>query len=111
MDYLKVNNYIEELYSSTNKINRKTYQDMTELKDFIPVVDDDVARYLKVLIMIKRPKRILEIGTSIGYSTTSMAEAVKSFGGKITTVEYDEKVAKQAKDNFERTGVSVITKR
>ncbi|MCQ1530212.1 O-methyltransferase [Lutispora saccharofermentans] len=106
MDFLKVNNYIEELYSSTNKINRKTYQDMTELKDFIPVVDDDVARYLKILIMIKRPKRILEIGTSIGYSTTSMATAVKSFGGKITTVEYDEKVAKQAKDNFERAGIS-----
>lgn len=106
MDFLKVNNYIEELYSSTNKINRKTYQEMTELKEFIPVVDDDVARYLKILIMIKRPKRILGIGTSIGYSTTSMAKAVKSFGGKITTVEYDEKVAKQAKGNFERTGVS-----
>lgn len=106
MDFLKINNYIESLYGNTNKINRKAYQDMTELKDFIPVVDDDVARCLKILIMMKQPKRILEIGTSIGYSTTSMAQAVKSFGGKITTIEYDETVAKQAKDNFIRTGVS-----
>ena len=47
----------------------------------------------------------MEIGTSIGYSTTSMAQIVKEYGGKITTIEYDEKVAAQAKLNFISAGV------
>ncbi len=108
MDQTKINKYIENLYSDKEEINRKRFQDETELKDFIPVVDDDVARFLKLIIKMARPKRILEIGTSIGYSTTTMAHAVKEFGGKITTIEFDEKVAKQAKENFIRSGVSDI---
>lgn len=61
-----------------------------------------------MIIKIVKPKRILEIGTSIGYSTTSMAQMVREYGGKITTIEYDEKVAKQAKLNFINAGVEEV---
>lgn len=100
MDFDKINLYINHLYDQNAGLTKQEFINKTQLKDFIPVVDDDVARFLKLIIKITKPKKILEIGTSIGYSTTSMAQIVKEYGGQITTVEYDETVALQAKQNF-----------
>jgi predicted O-methyltransferase YrrM len=100
MDFDKINLYINRLYDQNAELTRQEFINKTQLKDFIPVVDDDVARFLKLIIKITKPKRILEIGTSIGYSTTSMAQVVKEYEGQITTVECDETVALQAKQNF-----------
>lgn len=106
MDFSRVNTYIRELYDNNDSLNRRTYINCSETKDFVPVVDDDVARMLKLLLRIARPARILEIGTSIGYSTVSMAMVAKEYGGRIVTVEYDERVAAHARKNFEKAGVS-----
>lgn len=105
MDFAQVSAYIESLYEK-RKLTRKQYTEDTELKDFVPVVDDDVARMLQVLITLTRPRKILEIGTSIGFSTVSMAKVVKRYGGRIVTIEMDAKVANQAVKNFEREGVN-----
>ena len=104
MENKKISNYIESLYEKL-KLTKEQYTEDTELQNFGAVVDDDVARMLQVLITIVRPVKILEIGTSIGFSTIMMAEAISTYGGKITTIELDEKVAEQAKKNFERVGV------
>jgi predicted O-methyltransferase YrrM len=104
LDFEKTNAYIESLYEKS-KLTQKQYTENTELKDFVPVVDDDVARMLQVLITMVRPEKILEIGTSIGFSTVSMAKVIQHYGGKIVTIEIDPKVAGQAVKNFEREGV------
>jgi predicted O-methyltransferase YrrM len=96
--------YIASLYS--HQRTRKEYLRQTELEEFIPVVDEDVARLLQVLLCMTEARAVLEIGTSIGYSTVSMARVVKELGGKVVTIEYDEEVAEQARVNFERAGVS-----
>lgn len=108
MDFQKINQYIEGLYEEKTNLSKQEYVSNTKLKDFIPVVDNDVARFLKLMIRITKPMNILEIGTSIGYSTTSMAQIVKEYGGKITTVEFDETVAKQARENFINAGVNDV---
>lgn len=105
MDFEKAGAYIEGLYAE-RKLTQKQYTAATALKAFAPVVDDDVARMLQVLITLARPQKILEIGTSVGFSTVSMAKAVKTYGGKITTIEFDAAVADQAVKNFEREQVA-----
>jgi predicted O-methyltransferase YrrM len=97
--------YINNLYKKRG-VNKKEYIESTELKKFGSVIDEDVSRMIQVLFMLTRPLKVLEIGTSIGYSTVSMATIVKEYGGKITTIEYDENVAEQAIKNFERFGVA-----
>jgi caffeoyl-CoA O-methyltransferase len=106
MSINKIDAYIRDLFSEKQDLSRSQYIQNTELQEFTPVVDDDVARLLKVLIRLTRPKTILEIGTSIGFSTTSMAGVVKNYGGRITTIEYDQQVAAQARLNFQRHGVA-----
>jgi len=61
---------------------------------------------LYVLARLTRAQRILEIGTSIGYSTVSMAKAIRGYDGKILTIEYEQHIAQQAMKNFERAGVA-----
>jgi len=104
----KASAYIEELYKEKSRITRQEFISKTLFKDFIPVVDDDVARFLKLMIRIIKPARILEIGTSVGYSTVSMAQVAKEYGGKITTVEFDERVAEQARLNFINAGLDDV---
>ncbi|MFX1601601.1 MAG: O-methyltransferase [Promethearchaeota archaeon] len=101
----KLNAYINKLYKDKDLLTKELYIEKTELKDFIPVIDDDVARFINVIINLFQPKKILEIGTSIGYSTTCMALNVRKYRGKIITIEYDEKVARQAKKNFKRANL------
>lgn len=105
MNYKEMHEYIEELYKKENDLNRKEYIDSTDTKDFIPVVDQDVSRFLALMLEIKGAKDVLEIGTSIGYSTVSMAQAIRKFNGKVTTIEYDERVAAIAKENFLKIGL------
>lgn len=104
MDYNKINAYIEGLYKNKN-LTQKQYSEKTELENYGQVIDDDVARMLQVLISAVRPQKVLEIGTSIGFSTVMMAKAMSHYGGKIVTIELNEEVAEQAKLNFKRQGV------
>lgn len=100
--------YIESLFPPEQIPGRQEFIDRTEWKDFVPVVDGDVARFLRVLLRIKKPMRILELGTSIGYSAANMALAAREYGGNVVTVEYDPKAAAQARENFRRTGVDSV---
>ena len=47
-------------------------------------------------VRIQQSKKILEIGTSTGYSTLWLADAAKVTGAKVTTLEIDEKRTQQA---------------
>jgi predicted O-methyltransferase YrrM len=105
MNLEKATSYINALYEKRG-FSKKEYIEATELQEFGIVVDDDVSRALYVLARLTQARRILEIGTSIGYSTVSIAKAIKGYDGKILTIEYDQHVARQAMKNFERAGVA-----
>ena len=97
--------YIEDLYSVTASLQKKEFVSKTGWKDFVPVVGDSTARFLQLILQMKKPKTILEIGTSIGFSATSMALTAREYGGTIITIEFDPAAAAQAKNNFVRSGV------
>jgi len=70
----------------------------------IPIIGPVKGRVLYILTLILKPKRILELGTAIGYSTLIMAKAIKG-KGKILTVERDYKLAQKAEENFKKVGL------
>jgi len=105
MEHEKITEYINQLYDKKSHLKQKEYTAYMQLRDYIPTVDDEAARFLRLIIKLTRPKNILEIGTSVGFSTTSMALASKEYGGHITTIEFDEKSADQAEKNFKKAGV------
>ncbi len=70
----------------------------------------DTGEFLSVLVQATNAQRVLEIGTSNGYSTLWLAQAVQRIGGHVTTVELSEFKLEMAARNFDRSGLSdVIT--
>ena len=70
------------------------------LADYVPIIRKEMQSFLKLLLAIKKPMRILEVGTAVGFSAILMAE----YGPKdcqIVTIENYEKRIPIAKVNFE----------
>src|SRR5258706_12565473 len=66
----------------------------------------DTGEFLAVLVRATAARRVLEIGTSNGYSTLWLAEAARDTGGAVTTVEFAEEKIRLASANFARSGLS-----
>lgn len=73
------------------------------LRDRVPIVRKEMQSFLKVLLMIKRPMRILEVGAAVGFSSILMSEYMPE-GGHITTIENYDKRIPIARANFKRAG-------
>jgi predicted O-methyltransferase YrrM/predicted pyridoxine 5'-phosphate oxidase superfamily flavin-nucleotide-binding protein len=66
----------------------------------------DTGEFLSVLVRATGARRVLEIGTSNGYSTLWLAEAASAIGGSVTTLEHAEYKLELALANFTRAGLS-----
>jgi len=108
LDYDKAIDYIAEIYGDTDQPSMDGFAKKANYPKYDLTIEDDIARMFKVLLHIIRPKRILEIGTSIGFSTTILAKVAKEYGGKVITLDIDPDVAANARKNFEREGVSDV---
>lgn len=69
----------------------------------VPVIRREMQSLLKLLLAMKRPERILEVGAAVGFSALLMAE-YNPADGRITTIENYEKRIPIARANFERAG-------
>lgn len=75
------------------------------LESYVPIIRKDMQSFLKLLLTVQKPMRILEVGTAVGFSAILMAEYAPE-GCKIVTIENYDKRIPIAKQNFERAGKS-----
>ena len=71
----------------------------------VPIAEPETARLLSVLTKLIKPKRILEVGCAIGYSSAIMSQGLAP-NGEIITIEYDAKTAEIARNNIKKAGLS-----
>ncbi len=71
--------------------------------DGIPIVRKQTQSLLRMLLVLKKPERILEIGTAVGFSALFMSEYAPA-GCRITTIEKYEKRIPAARENFRQAG-------
>lgn len=69
----------------------------------VPIIRRSMQRFLKLLLAVKKPERILEVGTAVGFSALFMAEYAPK-NCRIVTIENYEKRILAAKHNFARAG-------
>ena len=69
----------------------------------IPVADDETLQFLLLILEMKRPTRILEVGTAVGLSGVAMLKACPN--ARLTTMELEEDRYIEAKKNFSDFGV------
>ena len=73
-----------------------------------PTIGPWVAQLVDVLIFALRPTRVLEIGTSTGYSAMAMGRVLEQVGGKLTTIEINPDLAKIARRNIADAGLDDV---
>lgn len=95
-----VTEYINGFYEAKTK-------DLADLRfkseeDRVPIILKETESFLRVFLEIYRPKRILEIGTAVGYSSSFFASVCPD--AKIVTIEKFEDKAQIAKENIKALG-------
>ena len=71
--------------------------------DYVPIIRKEMQSFLKFLLAMKKPARILEVGTAVGFSAILMAE-YDPVPCQITTIENYEKRIPIARENFKKAG-------
>ena len=73
------------------------------LDSYVPIIRKEMQSFLKLLLAMQKPKRILEVGTAVGFSAILMAE-YNPYPCEIVTIENYEKRIPIARENFMRAG-------
>lgn len=74
------------------------------LQEHVPIIRREMQSLLKVLLALKQPKRILEVGTAVGFSSILMGEYGRE-DSKIVTIENYEKRIPIARENIKKAGM------
>ncbi|MFR2535034.1 MAG: O-methyltransferase [Clostridia bacterium] len=75
------------------------------LDEHIPIIMDDTLEVVSTLLRKINPKKVLEIGTAVGYSAMCFSAYLQE-DGWIDTIERDEERVREAKENIEKVGVA-----
>lgn len=88
-------------------MNKEELQKIKEkaLEEHIPIIMDDTLEVVDKILKETKPKKILEIGTAVGYSAMCFSEYLQE-DGIIDTIERDEDKIAEAKVNIEKVGVA-----
>ncbi|HTD09872.1 MAG TPA: class I SAM-dependent methyltransferase [Solirubrobacteraceae bacterium] len=92
---------LERLYEEGREHDANTPDRRERMRN----VEPESARMLAVLVRALRPQRMLELGTSNGYSTIWLADAARAVGGRLTSVEIESGRHAQSQQNLQRTGL------
>lgn len=99
----------ERMVTYINSLDKGNTPFLNELeqeakKNFVPVIRREMQSFLKVILRIKAPARILEVGTAVGFSTILMGTYCPG-EWEIVTIENYEKRIPVAKENFRKAGM------
>lgn len=97
----RIVSYIHSLEKTNSDILEKIEKEAHE--DNVPIIRKEMESFLRVMLELKRPKRILELGTAVGYSAILMSECIEK-KSKIVTIENYEKRIPIAKQNIKDAG-------
>ena len=87
-------------------MNNEEFKKIKEkaLENHIPIIMDDTLEVMEKYLKEEKPKRILEIGTAVGYSAICFTEFLVE-GGSIDTIERDQERVEEAKENIVKAEV------
>lgn len=103
INMLKKKRYKKE---EKEKMNKKEISIIKKkaLEDKVPIIMDDTLEVIAKILDEIKPKKILEIGTAVGYSAICFSEYLQE-NGKIDTIERDTERVKEARENIKKAEV------
>jgi caffeoyl-CoA O-methyltransferase len=105
--FAAVDAYISDLFDDQDSNLAATEQSVNDYDIPAISISPNQGKFLQLLAKLSGAKKILEIGTLVGYSTIWMARALPP-NGKLITLEYEKLHAEVAQKNIDRAGLSSI---
>jgi predicted O-methyltransferase YrrM len=98
---------VERYLASLNQLSDDVLADIAAAgrEQHVPLIDAEVGALLRILVMASGAKRLLEIGTAVGYSGIWLAGGLPA-DGTLLTMELDPARVLTARANFERAGMA-----
>lgn len=101
----KIVDFINDIY-----IENHISEELESLRKYgeqnnIPIIHREVGEFIKTILLLEKPKNILEIGTAIGFSSIFFAKAT-SDDTRITSIEINDEMISLAKKNIEEFGLA-----
>lgn len=98
----------ERIVSYIHSLERSNGSLLDEMEAYaklnrVPIIRKEVESFLKVLLTMKQPQKVLELGTAIGYSAIFMSECMNDTGKIITIENYDKRIP-IARENIQKAG-------
>lgn len=97
-----------DLLSELEQFGKTNDSSITDRPRRMLNITQDTGEFLAVLVRAMNARRVLEIGTSNGYSTLWLASAAQGIGGTVSTVEFSEFKVALAARNFARSGLASV---
>ena len=98
----KVENYIRETLKPSQGLLRDL--ELYAEENSVPIIHKEVADLLRVILKLKKPKKILELGCAIGYSSLFFADVLDG-DVEIVTTERNPIMLERAQDNIKKAGM------
>jgi predicted O-methyltransferase YrrM len=95
---------VDEVYAHGREFDAQQSNRLARLRNLAP----EAAQLLAVMVRATGARRILEVGTSNGYSTLWLADAAKVTGGHVESLDIDPRRSDQACDNIARAGLDGV---
>lgn len=100
-----MNNKLATLFNELEEFGKTNDATVTDRARRMMNITRDTGEFLLLIARAIEARRILEIGTSNGYSTLWLAFAVQQLSGSVTTVDKSQYKADMARENFERVSL------
>src|ERR1700753_3245141 len=94
--------FLDELYAHGREFDAQHEDRLQRLRN----VEPETAELLGVLVRALQAKRVLEVGTSNGYSTIWLGDAAEAVGGSVLSLEIEPERTEQASRNVTEAGVA-----
>lgn len=101
--------YIENYLRNLKEIDDEKLREMNDFaeENHVPIIERESEEFINFLISMQKPKKVLELGTAIGYSSISFAKRNKCIE-KIDSVELKREMAEIARKNISDVGLENI---
>ncbi len=70
------------------------------LQKHVPIIEDEPLELIKVILKLKKPNKILEVGTAVGYSAINFSKYLVGENAKLKTIEVKEEMYNKAMENI-----------
>ena len=100
-EFARITSFVRSMAKEDAGALGELYRDA--VKCGVPVIRPEARELLKTQLLLKKPKRVLEIGTAVGYSSIYMTGFL-SEDAQITTLELSEERTAEARTNIKQLG-------